>query len=105
MLSHLLLNPALILGAVAACFLARFITHFISTHRALRHVPGPRPSSLVWGDEWLLYHSTPGIHYVRWHRQYGKVLRFTSAFGVCPFIYPSFYLLLNDSLASSFVHY
>ncbi|KAE9409329.1 cytochrome P450 [Gymnopus androsaceus JB14] len=81
MLSHLLLNPALILGAVAACFLARFITHFLSTHRALRHVPGPRPSSLIWGDEWLLYHSTPGIHYVRWHRQYGKVLRFTSAFG------------------------
>ncbi|KAF9072766.1 cytochrome P450 [Rhodocollybia butyracea] len=78
---HLLLNPALVLGTIIVYFVAKFVVHLISSHRALRHVPGPRPSSFLWGDEWLLYHSTPGVHYLRWHRQYGKVLRFTGALG------------------------
>lgn len=79
------LNPLLAIGAVVAYFVAKFVTHFFSTRRAFRHLPGPCPSSLIWGDEWLLYHSTPGVHYIRWHRQHGKVLRFTGAFGVCFF--------------------
>ncbi|KAJ3758954.1 cytochrome P450 [Lentinula raphanica] len=61
--------------------LAHFIGHILFTRHALRHVPGPHPSSLLWGEEWLLYYSTPGAHYVRWHRQYGKVFQFTGAFG------------------------
>ncbi|KIK70412.1 hypothetical protein GYMLUDRAFT_234881 [Collybiopsis luxurians FD-317 M1] len=77
----MILNLFLFSSSVVIFFIAKFIVHLVSTRHALRHVPGPRPSSLLWGDEWLLYHSTPGIHYIRWHKQYGKVLRFTGAFG------------------------
>ncbi|KAF8831836.1 hypothetical protein HHX47_DHR1000928 [Lentinula edodes] len=77
----LLLYPALVLGAVTTYLFCRFVEHLVSTNLALQHVPGPRPSSFIWGEEWLLYHSTPGSYYVRWHQQHGKVLRFTGAFG------------------------
>ncbi|KAJ3910411.1 cytochrome P450 [Lentinula edodes] len=75
------LYPALVLGAVTTYLFCRFVEHLVSTNLALQHVPGPRPSSFIWGEEWLLYHSTPGSYYVRWHQQHGKVLRFTGAFG------------------------
>ncbi|KAJ3789675.1 cytochrome P450 [Lentinula aff. detonsa] len=80
MISHIL-YPILLCLVVAFYFCLKFVAHILTTRHALRHVPGPRPSSLIWGEEWLLYHSTPGAHYVRWHRQFGKILRFTGAFG------------------------
>ncbi|KAJ4485545.1 cytochrome P450 [Lentinula aciculospora] len=80
MISHLL-YPVLAFAVAAVYFFSTFVRHLVATHILLRHIPGPRPSSLIWGEEWLLYYSTPGIHYVRWHKKYGKVLRFTGAFG------------------------
>lgn len=48
----------------------------------LWHVPGPKPHSWLWGEEQILYHDAPGAHYVEWHRKFGKVVRFSGAFGV-----------------------
>jgi hypothetical protein len=45
--------------------------------RRLQHIPGPRSSSLIWDEEWELYHNTPGSHYVGWHKQFGKVVKFS----------------------------
>lgn len=45
-------------------------------------VPGPEPHSWLWGEEQVLYHDLPGAHYVDWHRKFGKVVRFSGAFGV-----------------------
>ncbi|THU91655.1 cytochrome P450 [Dendrothele bispora CBS 962.96] len=66
--------------SLGACVL-RYVFHLVSIHRILGHVPGPKRSSLVWGEEWALYHSRPGSHYVEWHKKFGKVLKFTGAFG------------------------
>ncbi|KAK0233773.1 cytochrome P450 [Armillaria fumosa] len=70
----------LYLGCLVVLLL-RYIIHLFSVRRTLRHVPGPRSSSLFWGEEWLLYHTLPGSHYVRWHQRFGKVVKFTGAFG------------------------
>lgn len=83
MLTKLLYKLALIgLGVVSVCLL-KFISHLLSVRRALRHVPGPRASSWIWGEEWNLYHNRPGIFYKDWHEKYGKLVRFTGTFGVC----------------------
>ncbi|GLB36521.1 putative cytochrome p450 [Lyophyllum shimeji] len=68
------------LGSVLASLL-RSIVQFVKARVVLRHIPGPPPSSSLWGEEWVLYHSLPGSPYLRWHRQYGKVVRFSGAFG------------------------
>lgn len=60
----------------------RFIYRQTVVRYALRRVPGPIPTSLVWGDEWKLYHDAPGALYVDVHREFGKVVKFTGAFGV-----------------------
>ncbi|KAK0455909.1 cytochrome P450 [Armillaria borealis] len=70
----------LYLGCLVVLLL-RYSIHLFSVRRTLRHVPGPRSSSLFWGEEWLLYHTLPGSHYVRWHQRFGKVVKFTGAFG------------------------
>ncbi|KAF5375269.1 hypothetical protein D9758_000084 [Tetrapyrgos nigripes] len=81
-MSYDYLHISLLLAAALLCFISlTFILHLVSVRWSLRHVPGPKCSSLIWGEEWLLYHSLPGSHYVKWHSQFGKVLRFTGAFG------------------------
>ncbi|KAJ7071431.1 cytochrome P450 [Mycena amicta] len=61
--------------------LLRFLRHLFSSHLALRHVPGPKSPSLIWGEEWKLYHSAPGSHYLGWKRKFGKVVKLSGAFG------------------------
>ncbi|KAG6891095.1 hypothetical protein C0995_014185 [Termitomyces sp. Mi166 len=61
--------------------LLRTSLRFLKVRLALKHVAGPRPSSLLWGEEWLLYHGLPGSAYLSWHKEYGKVVKFTGAFG------------------------
>jgi len=82
-MSYGALHMSLLLAAgfLGVCAL-KYIVHLVSVHRILAHVPGPKRSSIIWGEEWLLYHSRPGSHYVKWHSQFGKVLKFTGAFGV-----------------------
>lgn len=83
MFSSLIFSRALSLGAIFLFVrIVRSVAHLVSVRKTLKHVPGPRPSSLLWGEEWLLYHSVPGSLYVDWHNQYGKVVKFTGAFGV-----------------------
>ncbi|KAG5646052.1 hypothetical protein DXG03_004475 [Asterophora parasitica] len=53
----------------------------LKTRLALKHIPGPRPSSGLWGEEWELYHSLPGSAYLRWHKDFGKVVKINGAFG------------------------
>lgn len=74
------------LAQLSVAFVCFLILHFIYRQTlvryALRHVPGPKASSLIWGDEWELYHNAPGALYVDMHKHFGKVVKFTGAFGV-----------------------
>ena len=62
--------------------LARFVVCIVCERMALRHIPGPAPSSFLWGEEWILYTDTPGLPYATWHKKFGSVVRFSGAFGV-----------------------
>jgi hypothetical protein len=76
-------SPVLLIGiTIILVSLAKFAIHCVSARICLWHIPGPRSSSILWGEEWLLYHNSPGSLYVAWHKQFGKVVKFTGAFGV-----------------------
>ncbi|KAF5377225.1 hypothetical protein D9615_006348 [Tricholomella constricta] len=81
MLGNLASNVAIICIGFILISVLKFILHLIKIRLALNHIPGPRPSSFLWGEEWLLYHSLPGSPYLRWHKEFGKVVKFTGAFG------------------------
>lgn len=76
-------TPHLALALAVLCLL-RFIQLRFSAMLVLRHVPGPKPHSWLWGEEKILYHDLPGVHYAEWHRKFGKVVRFSGTFGVRP---------------------
>ncbi|KAJ7456542.1 cytochrome P450 [Mycena latifolia] len=80
-MSTLVLNAALATLAITSFIVGKFLVHLISARLSLRHVPGPTSTSLLWGEEWNLYHNPPGSHYLEWHRQFGGVVKFRGAFG------------------------
>ena len=82
-----LANAFLLALAFLLVDLTRFAYQFINSRRILRHVPGPPPSSFLWGEEWRLYNSIPGSLYATWHNQFGKVVKFRGAFGVRRFFF------------------
>lgn len=69
------------LAAYALFLVSRFLIRIVHVRFALRHVPGPRNSSLIWGEEWKLFRSDPGQLYFDWHKA-GKVVKYSGAFGV-----------------------
>lgn len=75
--------------------LTRYLHYSVSMRRAFLHIPGPLQSSFLWGEEWELYHSPPGKPYLEWHTMFGKVVKFTGAFGVSIFVF--YVLVLNRS--------
>ncbi|KAF7340055.1 Cytochrome P450 [Mycena venus] len=77
----LLVNATFTGFALAAFVVSKFLIRFISARISLRHIPGPPSSSFVWGEEWNLYHDAPGSHYLEWHQQFGKVVKFHGACG------------------------
>ncbi|KAJ7923037.1 cytochrome P450 [Mycena leptocephala] len=79
--SSLLVNVALTSFALTMFVVCKCLIRFISARLSLRHIPGPTPTSLIWGEEWNLYHNAPGSHYLEWHQQFGKVVKFRGAFG------------------------
>lgn len=96
-----LLSDTLIfcLGFVFVSF-TRSAVHIIRERVALRNIPGPAPSSFLWGEEWVLYHGTPGLPYATWHKKFGKVVRFTGAFGVSGFLFTIWQQLIDAWLNS-----
>jgi hypothetical protein len=82
MLSYLFCNLSLLVTSFVILVAARFLAHIISNRVALRHVPGPKSPSKLWGQEWVLYNSIPGLLYLQWHIRYGKVVKFSGALGV-----------------------
>lgn len=96
----LLMNAALTGFAFALFAVGRFLFRLISARISLRHVPGPSSSSFLWGEEWNLYHNTPGSHYLEWHQQFGKVLKFRGACGVLSPLSLSKYILLNATVTA-----
>ena len=76
-------NITLLLLGFNVVVVARHILHAFLVRRTFNHVPGPTAPSLLWGEEWDLYHSLPGSLYFNWHKRFGKVVAFTGAFGVC----------------------
>lgn len=70
------------LSAFICVYIIRAIYCQVSLRFALRRVPGPHQIDLIWGEEWKLYHSEPGSLYVDWHKEFGKVVKYTGAFGV-----------------------
>ncbi|KAJ7139675.1 cytochrome P450 [Mycena epipterygia] len=77
----LLMNAGFSAFAFALFVVGKFLVHLISTRVSLRHVPGPTSPSLLWGQEWNLYHDPPGSHYLEWHQRFGKVVKFRGACG------------------------
>ncbi|PPQ64763.1 hypothetical protein CVT26_002707 [Gymnopilus dilepis] len=81
MLLHIVYKLSLIFAGFSLALLTRYILHCVAIRRAFRHLPGPPPSSLVWGEEWKLYTRIPGSLYTDWHGRFGNLLVFTGAFG------------------------
>ncbi|PPQ88095.1 hypothetical protein CVT25_014393 [Psilocybe cyanescens] len=80
---HLLIHKlALIVSGFTVVILTHYLVHAVSTRRTFCYVPGPRPSSFLWGEEWELYHQAPGVPYIDWHSRFGKLVTITGAFGV-----------------------
>ncbi|KAJ7785829.1 cytochrome P450 [Mycena metata] len=77
----LLTKTALTGFALATFVVTKFVIRVISARLCLRHIPGPTSTSLLWGEEWNLYHDAPGSHYLEWHQQFGKVVKFRGACG------------------------
>jgi hypothetical protein len=71
-----------LVSAFICVYIIRVIHRQISARFHLRRVPGPKSSSIIWGEEWRLYHNRPGSLHVEWRREFGKVVKFTGAFGV-----------------------
>ena len=82
MLSLILYKCSLFLLGFNLFLLTRYTVHTLSIKHTFRHVPGPDASSRLWGEEWELYHSTPGVRYIDWHITFGKIVSFNGAFGV-----------------------
>lgn len=82
MLSLFLYKCSLFLLGFNLFLLTRYTVHILSIKHTFRHVPGPDASSRLWGEEWELFHSTPGVRYIDWHVAFGKIVGFNGAFGV-----------------------
>ncbi|KIJ68630.1 hypothetical protein HYDPIDRAFT_82615 [Hydnomerulius pinastri MD-312] len=67
--------------AFAFVYVLRLLHRRVSAWLVLRHIPGPESCSWLWGEEQNLYYNPPGSHYLEWHRTFGKVVRFSGAFG------------------------
>lgn len=80
-------NSLYIFIGFISLIIARYLIHVIHVRHTLRKIPGPPSSSLLWGEEWELYHDAPGSHYLKWHQEFGKVVKFSGAFGVRIFAY------------------
>jgi len=85
--------------------LARLVHDFVLSRRILHSIPGPQPSSFIWGEEWKLYSHAPGQPYTDWHKQHGPVVRFRGAFGVC--LHQSLFAFVTTPmhLASSHIYH
>ncbi|XP_006454581.1 hypothetical protein AGABI2DRAFT_114327 [Agaricus bisporus var. bisporus H97] len=68
-------------SGVALVFFVHFVYYLVLSRRLLDRLPGPKAPSLLWGEEWKLYSSTPGQPYARWHKRYGTIVKFRGAFG------------------------
>ena len=82
MFATLLYKLSLFLFGFNLFFITRCVFQIYSVRNILRNLPGPEPSSLLFGEEWELYRTTPGSRYLEWHRSFGKVVKFNGAFGV-----------------------
>ncbi|KAJ7703970.1 cytochrome P450 [Mycena rosella] len=68
-MSSPLLNAVLASILLTLFIFGRFVLHLIASRLSLRHVPRPNSTSLLWGEEWNLYHNAPGSYYREWHRK------------------------------------
>lgn len=82
MLLTIIFKAVVILVGFLLVSVTRFLVHTFAIRLSLRHIPGPAPSSYLWGEEWALYYGTPGAPYVDWHKRFGKIVKFSGAFGV-----------------------
>ena len=61
---------------------ARLLWNQFRVSSLLKHVPGPKAPSWLWGCELQVHESAPGVSYVRWKQQYGDVVQYKGALGV-----------------------
>ncbi|EJD46995.1 cytochrome P450 [Auricularia subglabra TFB-10046 SS5] len=67
--------------AFVAVWLLRTVYRLTRFRTALSHIPGPEPTSLLWGNDWDVYVSAPGKLFKDWARIYGGAVRSHGAFG------------------------
>lgn len=63
-------------------FLAYKLYSSIRSTYLLRNIPGPSSSSRLWGCEWDMHKTLPGLSYLQWRTQYGDVIKFKGALKV-----------------------
>ncbi|KAL1749159.1 cytochrome P450 [Schizophyllum fasciatum] len=68
-----ILHSFLVLLTLLLASLAKYLIHTLSARSVLRCVSGPPSSSLIWGEEWDLFHTAPGSRYLTWHKRFGQV--------------------------------
>lgn len=69
-----------------AFFIVWILRTIVRTWRfrsALSHIPGPKPTSWIWGNDWDVYVAAPGQLFKEWADRYGGAVRSHGAFGVC----------------------
>lgn len=47
----------------------------------LRNIPGPRPTSFLWGNVQRILDEEPGVAHLEWTDKYGGVVKYRGAFG------------------------
>lgn len=82
MFATLLYKLSLFLFGFNLFLITRCLLQILSVRTLLYNLPGPKASSLLFGEEWELYRTTPGSRYLEWHTSFGKVVKFNGAFGV-----------------------
>lgn len=78
---------------------ARILWNQFHVSYLLRHVPGPKAPSWLWGSEWQVLESAPGAPYVKWKQQYGDVVKYKGALGVSGGSCRDAWLILNVLLS------
>ncbi|KZV79535.1 cytochrome P450 [Exidia glandulosa HHB12029] len=67
--------------AFVAVWALRTIIRVWRFRSALAHIPGPKPTSWLWGNDWDVYVTAPGKLFKEWAAQYGGAVRSHGAFG------------------------
>lgn len=75
----------LLVGAIVVYTLVRVLISNLTS--PLKHIPGPRSPSLLFGNLWEIFREESCAAHERWFEQYGDTFKYKVLLSVRPFIY------------------